>query len=131
MFFLVVDDDLVVRMMVSGLLEKSGLATKVLVCPDAAGALEDLRRQPIDFVISDWNMPGMSGLELLQRIRTGEDMKKVRFIPVLLLTGAANRNNILDAAKAGVTDYVIKPFKPDTLMEKIRRIVGNKAGVGK
>lgn len=131
MFFLVVDDDLVVRMMVSSLLEKSGLATKVLVCPDAAGALEDLRTQPIDFVISDWNMPGMSGLELLKRIRTGDDMKKVRFIPVLLLTGAANRDSILDAARAGVTDYVIKPFKPDTLMEKVRRIVGKKAAPGK
>lgn len=125
MFFLVVDDELSIRMFVANLLETSGMAEKVLVCPDAKSALADLSNQPVDFVISDWNMPGLSGLDLLRTIRTSEDMAHVQNIPVLLLTSEASRNHILEAAKAGVTDYVVKPFKPDTLLGKIQRIAAS------
>lgn len=127
MFFLVIDDETAVRMMVANLLESSGLAKKVLVCPCAQDALDDLKNQPVNFIISDWNMPGMSGLDLLKTVRTAPELEKVRTIPFLLLTAEAHRNNIIEAAKAGVTDYVVKPFKPDTLLNKVERILKQSA----
>ena len=81
--------------------------------------MEILQEQDIDFVISDWNMPNMSGLELLKAIR-GDD--KLKNIPVLLVTAEALKENVLEAVKAGANGYIVKPFTPETLKEQIDSI---------
>ena len=119
MNFMVVDDEAAMRAMVAAMLEQSGLAGSVVQCANAEDALLDLELQPVDFLVSDWNMPGMSGLDLLKRVRSAPELSHVNNIPVVLLTGVNSRQNVMDALRAGVTDYVVKPFTPSQLMEKI------------
>lgn len=121
--FMVVDDQQSIRKLVRGILEQSSLASEVIECGSAAEALADLAMLPVDFVISDWNMPGLSGLDLLRRIRTDPEYRHVRELPVMLLTSQCSRQNVLDAAAAGVSDYVVKPFNAAQLIEKIQRVV--------
>ena len=86
---------------------------------DGTTALEALQNQPIDFVISDWNMPNMSGLELLKAMRADDKLKK---IPMLLVTAEALKENVVEAVKSGVNGYIVKPFTADTLQAKIDTI---------
>ena len=82
-------------------------------------ALSKLRSEQFDFVISDWNMPNMSGLDLLRAIRANDTLKD---IPVLMVTAEALKENIVEAAQAGVNGYIVKPFTAKTLKEKINTI---------
>ena len=81
--------------------------------------LEILQKETIDVVITDWNMPRMSGLELLKAIRDDDELKA---IPVLLVTAEAAKENVVEAIKAGAHGYIVKPFTPEILQEKIARI---------
>jgi two-component system chemotaxis response regulator CheY len=83
-----------------------------------------LKAGNIDFLITDWNMPGMPGLELLKQVRADPKLSKM---PVLMLTAEAKREQIVEAAQAGVSGYVIKPFTAAILKEKIEKILGSKA----
>ena len=123
MNFMVVDDQQSIRKLVRCVLEQSGLASEVSECASGDDALADLSLMPVDFVISDWNMPGISGLDLLRRIRTDPEYQHIQAIPVVLLTSECSRQNVLEAAGAGVSDYVVKPFSPTHLVHKIRRVV--------
>lgn len=123
MNILVVDDFSTMRRIIKNLLHDLGYA-KVSEADDGNTALPMLKGGGFDFLISDWNMPGMSGLELLKQVRADDKLKKM---PVLMLTAEAKREQIVEAAQAGVSGYVIKPFTAVTLKEKIDKILATRA----
>jgi len=123
MKFLVVDDYSTMRRIVKNLLHDLGYAN-VTEADDGKTALPLLQNGSFDFLITDWNMPGMPGLDLLKAVRSNEKLKK---LPVLMLTAEAKREQIVEAAQAGVSGYVIKPFTAVTLKEKIDKILGAQA----
>jgi len=116
--FLVVDDFSTMRRIVKNLLKELGFVN-AQEAEDGAVALRMLRSTPYDFVVSDWNMPNMSGIELLREIRADE---KLKHLPVLMVTAEAKRENIIEAAQAGASGYVVKPFTAVTLDEKLKKI---------
>jgi len=123
MKFLVVDDYSTMRRIVKNLLHDLGYAN-VAEADDGKTALPLLENGNFDFLITDWNMPGMPGLDLLKAVRSNDKLKK---LPVLMLTAEAKREQIVEAAQAGVSGYVIKPFTAVTLKEKIDKILGAQA----
>ena len=118
MKILTVDDFSTMRRIVRNILRQLGF-NNISEAEDGAAALEILKSQDIDFVVSDWNMPNMTGLQLLQAIRADDKLKD---IPVLLVTAEALKENVVEAVKAGVNGYIVKPFTPETLKEKIDSI---------
>lgn len=118
MKFLVVDDFSTMRRIVRNLLKELGY-TNVDEAEDGVQALTKLRSDKYDFVVSDWNMPNMDGLTMLKNIRADDALKK---LPVLMVTAEAKRENIIEAAKAGASGYVVKPFTAATLDEKLLKI---------
>jgi two-component system, chemotaxis family, chemotaxis protein CheY len=118
--FLVVDDFSTMRRIVKNLLNDLGY-TNVQEADDGQTALPMLKSGGFDFLVTDWNMPGMPGLDLLKAVRADPALAKM---PVLMLTAEAKREQIVEAAQAGVNGYVIKPFTAITLKEKIEKILG-------
>jgi len=123
MKFLVVDDYSTMRRIVKNLLHDLGYA-QVQEADDGNTALPMLKTGGFDFLITDWNMPGMPGLDLLKAVRSDDKLAK---LPVLMLTAEAKREQIVEAAQAGVNGYVIKPFTAATLKEKIDKILESRA----
>jgi two-component system chemotaxis response regulator CheY len=119
MKFLVVDDFSTMRRIVKNLLHDLGYPN-VTEADDGKTALPMLQAGGFDFLISDWNMPGMSGLDLIKAVRSDAKLSK---LPVLMLTAEAKREQIIEAAQAGVNGYVIKPFTAETLKEKLDKIL--------
>ena len=115
---LVVDDDIVSRMALIDLLSVYGVFDLV-EAEDGAAGLEKVRSGNYGFVVSDWNMPNMDGLAMLQAIRADPRLAK---LPVLMVTAEAKKENIIAAAQAGANGYVVKPFTAVTLEEKINKI---------
>ena len=122
--FLVVDDFSTMRRIVKNLLNDLGYAN-VQEADDGNTALPMLQTGGFDFLVTDWNMPGMPGLDLLKAVRADPALAKM---PVLMLTAEAKREQIIEAAQAGVNGYVIKPFTAITLKEKIDKILGQASG---
>ncbi|MCZ6647568.1 MAG: response regulator [SAR324 cluster bacterium] len=120
MNILVVDDFSTMRRIISNVLRQLGF-DNIVEAEDGSKALQILESESVDFVITDWNMPQMSGLDLLKAMRASErdDLKDM---PVLMVTAEALQDNIIAAAKAGVNNYIIKPFDAQTLSEKIEKI---------
>lgn len=118
--FLVVDDFSTMRRIIKNLLHDLGYPN-VTEADDGKTALPMLQAGSFDFLISDWNMPGMSGLDLIKAVRADAKLAKM---PVLMLTAEAKREQIIEAAQAGVNGYVIKPFTAETLKEKLDKILG-------
>ena len=116
--FLVVDDFSTMRRIVRNLLKELGY-NNVEEAEDGAEALEKLNTGKFQFVVSDWNMPNLDGLEMLKRIRASDTLKH---LPVLMVTAEAKKENIVAAAQAGASGYVVKPFSAATLEEKLERI---------
>ena len=126
MKFLVVDDFSTMRRIVRNLLQELGF-TNVDEAEDGQVALQKLNSLPFDFVVTDWNMPNMDGLTLLQNIRATPALKH---LPVLMITAEAKKENIIAAAQAGASGYIVKPFTAATLSEKLEKIfekMGKKA----
>lgn len=119
---LVVDDFATMRRIVSNLLRESG-ATHITEAENGVEALRKLEAGNFKFVVSDWNMPNMNGLELLQAVRSSPQLKD---LPFLLVTAEARKENIVDAAQAGADGYIVKPFTAATLSEKIMMILKRK-----
>jgi Response regulator containing CheY-like receiver, AAA-type ATPase, and DNA-binding domains len=115
---LVVDDFPTMRRIIRSLLRELGFSN-VEEAEDGGDALTKLKQSPFELVISDWNMPNVDGLEMLQQIRATEELKK---LPVLMVTAEAKKENIIAAAKAGASGYVVKPFTAATLEEKLNKI---------
>lgn len=118
MKILVVDDFSTMRRIVKNLLKDLGF-TNTVEADDGKTALPKLQAGGIDFLITDWNMPGMTGIDLLKAVRADAELAN---IPVLMVTAEAKREQIIRAAQAGVNGYVIKPFTAATLKEKIEKI---------
>jgi two-component system, chemotaxis family, chemotaxis protein CheY len=118
MNILVVDDFSTMRRIITNVLKQLGYEN-ILEAEDGTKALTILESQKVDFVITDWNMPQMSGLDLLKAIRANKDRKN---IPVLMVTAEAMQENIIAAAQAGVNNYIVKPFDAKTLADKINKI---------
>lgn len=116
--FLVVDDFSTMRRIVRNLLKELGF-TDVQEAEDGVDALAKLRAGDFEFVVSDWNMPNMTGIELLRNIRADA---KLKHLPVLMVTAEAKKENIIEAAQAGASGYVVKPFTAATLDEKLKKI---------
>lgn len=118
MKFLVVDDFSTMRRIVRNLLKELGFLN-VDEAEDGAVALSRLTSENYDFVVTDWNMPNMDGLALLQAIRANAQLKH---LPVLMVTAEAKKENIVAAAQSGASGYVVKPFTAATLSEKLNKI---------
>lgn len=115
---LVVDDFSTMRRIIKNLLRDLGF-TNVSEADDGATALPMLQNGDFEFVVTDWNMPGMQGIDLLKAIRADERLKN---IPVLMVTAEAKKEQIIAAAQAGVNGYIVKPFTAATLKEKLDKI---------
>ncbi len=115
---LIVDDFPTMRKIVRGVLKQIGYSN-IEEAEDGVQAYEKLEKEQFDFVVSDWNMPNMTGLELLKAVRANPKTKQ---IPFLMVTAEADKENIVEAVKSGVSNYVVKPFNAGTLKEKIEKI---------
>ena len=116
--FLVVDDFSTMRRIVRNLLKELGF-TNVDEAEDGVIALQKLKNGSYDFVITDWNMPNMTGLDLLKNIRADGELKA---LPVLMITAEAKKENIIEAAQSGASGYIVKPFTAAVLEEKLNKI---------
>ena len=122
MNILVVDDFATMRRIVKNILKQLGYEN-ILEADDGSSALEVLKKEKIQFIISDWNMPQMSGIELLKTVRATEAWKD---LPFLMITAEGQKENVIEAVKNRVNNYILKPFTPETLMEKINKIFEGK-----
>jgi two-component system, chemotaxis family, chemotaxis protein CheY len=124
--FLVVDDFPTMRRIIRNLLKELGF-NNVGEAEDGVAGLAKLKGGDFQFVVSDWNMPNMTGIDMLKQIRADEQLKH---LPVLMVTAEAKKENIIAAAQAGASGYVVKPFTAATLDEKLKKIFANleKAG---
>ncbi|WP_148716219.1 MULTISPECIES: chemotaxis response regulator CheY [Chitinolyticbacter] len=121
MRFLVVDDFSTMRRIVRNLLKELGFSN-VEEAEDGQVALHKLKNTTYEFVVTDWNMPNMTGIELLRAIRADAQLKH---LPVLMVTAEAKKENIIEAATAGASGYIVKPFTAATLDEKLKKIFAN------
>ncbi len=115
---LVVDDFSTMRRIVKNILRQIGF-TNVVEADDGTTAWEVLNKDKIDFIISDWNMPQMTGIDLLRKVRASEQFSH---LPFLMVTAEAQQENIIEAAQAKVSNYIVKPFTADTMKQKIDKI---------
>jgi two-component system chemotaxis response regulator CheY len=118
---LVVDDSATMRRIVINALKEGGY-TDVIEASDGKDALEKLMSDKIDFIITDWNMPNMSGLEFTRAVRSETNIQN---IPILMVTTRGVKQDIVEALQARVNNYIVKPFTPQLLKEKIEQIVQN------
>ncbi|HEX5304749.1 MAG TPA: chemotaxis response regulator CheY [Dyella sp.] len=128
MKILVVDDFSTMRRIVRNLLVELGFSGALIQeADDGANAMLMLKSQPFDMVVTDWNMPNMTGIDLLRAIRAEASLKG---LPVLMVTAENNRDQIIAAAQAGVNGYIVKPFTAATLQEKLTKIFERLAAAG-
>ncbi|TAJ07455.1 MAG: response regulator [Nitrospirae bacterium] len=118
MKIMVVDDMSTMRRIVKNVLKQLGF-TNVEEAENGKEALEKLKGEPYGFVVSDWNMPVMTGIDMLRAIRADEALKQ---IPVLMVTAEAQKENIIEAVQAGVSNYIVKPFTAEALQDKMAKI---------
>jgi two-component system, chemotaxis family, chemotaxis protein CheY len=116
---LVVDDFATMRKVIRNLLKQIGYEN-IVEAEDGINAMKVLKSQKVDLIVSDWNMPNMTGLELLKAVRGDDELKP---IPFLMVTAEALQENVIAAIKAGVNNYIVKPFTAEMLNEKIKKIL--------
>ncbi|MBF0376631.1 MAG: chemotaxis response regulator CheY [Desulfamplus sp.] len=116
---LIVDDFATMRRILKNILKQLGFKN-LLEADDGTTAMETLEKNDIDLVISDWNMPKMTGLELLKWVRAN---KKYAKTPFLMVTAEAQKQNVIEAVQAGVSNYVVKPFTAEAISEKLKKIL--------
>ena len=124
MKILVVDDFPTMRRIIRNLLKELGYLN-VEEAEDGSKALSRLKDERFDFVISDWNMPNMTGIELLRAVRSDPALKDM---PFLMVTAEAEKDHVIEAIKAGVDNYIVKPFTAATLKEKIDKVIEKRKG---
>ena len=118
MRILVVDDFASMRKIIKGLLKQIGFQN-IEEADDGSTALEKLKIGEFDLVICDWNMPKVPGIEVLKAVRNDPRLKD---LPFLMVTAKAKKDNVMEAVKAGVNQYIVKPFTAETLKKKIEKI---------
>lgn len=117
---LIVDDFSTMRRIVKNILKQLGYEN-MEEAEDGTQALSKLRAGSFDFVVTDWNMPNMTGLELCEQIRADDALKE---IPVLFVTAEAQKENVVAAVQAGASNYIVKPFTAEVMKEKMEKIFG-------
>lgn len=122
MKFLVVDDFSTMRRIITNILKQCGVED-ITEADDGDVALKMIQSEKYDFIVSDWNMPKMQGIDLLRKIRENPELKQ---LPFLLITAEAKKENIIAAAHAGADGYIVKPFNQATLYEKLEKIFHKK-----
>lgn len=115
---LVVDDFSTMRRIIKNILRQLGF-TNIVEADDGSTGWDVLNKDRIDFIISDWNMPIMSGIDLLKKVRASEEYGD---LPFLMVTAEAQQENIIEAVQARVSNYIVKPFTAETLGQKIDKI---------
>jgi two-component system chemotaxis response regulator CheY len=115
---LVVDDFATMRRIVKGVLKQLGFSD-IVEAEDGSLALEELRKEKFGLIVSDWNMPNMTGLDLLRAVRESNDLKS---IPFIMVTAEGQKENVVEAVKSGVSNYIVKPFTPETFNEKLQKV---------
>jgi len=118
---LVVDDFATMRRILKNVLRQVGF-TNIIEADDGKTALKELKKENIDLILCDWNMPEMPGIDLLKQIRSDDGLKN---IPFVMVTAEAQKENILEAVKSGVNSYVVKPFTAETISAKLKKVFGN------
>jgi two-component system chemotaxis response regulator CheY len=118
MKILVVDDMATMRRIVKTVLKQLGFSN-ITEAENGEEGLQKLRSEEFQFVVSDWNMPVMTGIDMLRAIRADEKLKS---IPVLMVTAEAQQHNLVEAVQAGVSNYIVKPFTAETMQEKLAKI---------
>lgn len=116
---LIVDDFATMRRILKNILKQLGFKNLV-EADDGTSAWEILQGQSIDLIISDWNMPKMTGLELLKKVRASDNHKRT---PFLMVTAEAQKQNVIEAVQAGVSNYVVKPFTAEAISDKLVKIL--------
>ena len=116
---LIVEDLLTIRLFLRRTLKKLGYSYVVLA-EDGEAALNEVKKKSFDLIISDWHMPNMDGLDLFKELNKD---KKLRDIPFLLITAEKEREKVIEAVKAGIKEYIVKPVKPESLGDKIKEVV--------
>jgi two-component system chemotaxis response regulator CheY len=120
---MLVDDSRTMRRVQKSTLDSIGFGN-VIEAEDGSDALQKLAENTdVDLILLDWNMPNLSGLETLKKIRS---MPETKSIPVIMVTSEAEKSRIMEAIKAGVTDYIVKPFEASILEEKVKKVMGIK-----
>ena len=117
---LVVDDFATMRRIVKNILKQIGF-TNILEAEDGKSALKMLQNDKFDLIMCDWNMPEMPGIELLGKVRADEQLKG---IPFVMVTAEAQKENIIEAVKAGVNSYIVKPFTAEIVEQKLKKLFG-------
>ncbi len=115
---LVVDDFATMRRIVKGVLKQLGFSD-IIEADDGSNALKELKKEKVGLIVSDWNMPNMSGLDLLKEVRGDGDLKD---IPFLMVTAEGQKENVVQAVQAGVSNYIVKPFTPETFKDKLEKV---------
>jgi len=117
---LVVDDFATMRRIVKNILKQIGF-TNIIEAEDGRSALKMLQSDKFDLIMCDWNMPEMPGIELLGKVRADEQLKG---IPFVMVTAEAQKENIIEAVKAGVNSYIVKPFTAEIVEQKLKKLFG-------
>jgi len=117
---LIVDDSLTTRRIIKNTLRSVGFED-VIEAQDGLDALEKLKVTSVDLMLVDWNMPKMSGIDLVKIIRSKDELKG---IPVVMVTTEVAKPDVVEALKQGVNDYIFKPFTPEILKEKVQKVLG-------
>ena len=117
---LIVDDFATMRRILRNILKQIGFSN-ISEADDGKTALKELKKEKYDLVLCDWNMPEMPGIELLNQVRSDPELKA---IPFVMVTAEAQKENIVEAVKAGVNSYIVKPFTADTIGEKLKKVFG-------
>ncbi len=123
MKIITIDDSSTMRRIIKNTLKRIGYGDEILEAGDGKEALEVLGNNEVDLIITDWNMPVMDGLTFVKNIRSDS---KYDDTPIIMVTTEAAKEDIITALKAGVNNYVVKPFTPDVLKDKIETVLGKK-----
>lgn len=116
---MIVDDSSTMRRIIRNTLAQAGYSDTA-EADNGISALSVLSREKVDFILADWNMPEMDGLQLVKAVRANADLKH---IPVLMVTTEAAKDDIIEAIKSGVTGYIVKPFTAQVLKEKVEKVL--------
>ncbi len=117
---LIVDDFATMRRILRNILKQIGF-TNMTEADDGSTALKELKKEKYDLILCDWNMPEMPGIDLLNTIRSDDELKG---IPFVMVTAEAQKDNIVGAVKAGVNSYIVKPFTAETISDKLKKVFG-------
>jgi two-component system chemotaxis response regulator CheY len=115
---MIVDDFATMRRILRNILKQIGFKN-IIEADDGKNALKELKKEKVDLIMCDWNMPEMPGIELLKSIRSDDELKD---IPFVMVTAEAQKDNIVEAVKSGVSNYVVKPFTAETITEKLNKV---------